>query len=161
MIYRYIIGMGLGDGIISIVGNWVKGGIGLLGLSTPYKKKLLASGFFTQTLMTWWIFCHLWNYEQIRYKQRWGSDNILQGHNSDVWNNWQWLFLQPPRVCDVYWSEFRHCKSLWNRFHHYYTYGTSPSCRQWKEDYYNCKEWEKQPGTEAKVQLHEISQFKD
>lgn len=60
-------------------------------------------------------------------------------------------FVQPPRACDNYWSEFRHCKSLWNRFHHYYTYGTSPSCQQWQEDYNNCKEWEKHRDIEAKV----------
>ncbi|XP_055367195.1 UPF0545 protein C22orf39 homolog isoform X2 [Betta splendens] len=64
----------------------------------------------------------------------------------------KWLCrrAQPPRVCDNYWSEFKHCKSLSNRFHHYYTYGTTPSCQQWKEDYYNCREWEKHKGTEAK-----------
>ncbi|XP_045891030.1 UPF0545 protein C22orf39 homolog [Micropterus dolomieu] len=58
-----------------------------------------------------------------------------------------------PRACDDYWSEFRHCKSLWNRFHHYYTYGTSPSCHQWKEDYHNCREWEKHKSIEAKEAL--------
>uniref|UniRef100_A0A4W6C3E1 Synaptic plasticity regulator PANTS n=1 Tax=Lates calcarifer TaxID=8187 RepID=A0A4W6C3E1_LATCA len=62
-------------------------------------------------------------------------------------------FVQPPRACDNYWSEFRHCKSLWNRFHHYYTYGTSPSCQQWQEDYNNCKEWEKHRDIEAKEAL--------
>ncbi|TDH13025.1 hypothetical protein EPR50_G00052830 [Perca flavescens] len=60
---------------------------------------------------------------------------------------------RPPRSCDDYWSEFRHCKSLRNCFHHYYTYGTSPSCKQWKEDYHNCKEWEKHRGAEAKDAL--------
>ncbi|XP_053181676.1 UPF0545 protein C22orf39 homolog [Scomber japonicus] len=63
------------------------------------------------------------------------------------------LHWRPPRACDDYWSEFRHCKSLWNRFHNYYTYGTSPSCRQWKEDYNSCKEWEKYKNTEAKEAL--------
>lgn len=71
------------------------------------------------------------------------------------------LSVQTPRVCDDYWSEYRHCKSLWNRFHHYYTYGASPSCQQWKEDYHNCKEWEKHRTTEAKVQLLELILFKD
>lgn len=61
--------------------------------------------------------------------------------------------LQTPRACSDYWSEYRHCKSLWNRFHHYYTYGTSPSCYQWKEDYYNCKACEKSTGAEAKVKI--------
>uniref|UniRef100_A0A4W5R5Y0 Synaptic plasticity regulator PANTS n=1 Tax=Hucho hucho TaxID=62062 RepID=A0A4W5R5Y0_9TELE len=60
---------------------------------------------------------------------------------------------RPPRTCDDYWSEFRHCKSLWNRFHNYYAHGTSPSCGQWKEDYYSCREWEKNPGPETKVQF--------
>ncbi|XP_060894584.1 UPF0545 protein C22orf39 homolog [Labrus mixtus] len=58
-----------------------------------------------------------------------------------------------PRACDDYWSEFRHCKSLRNHFHHYYTHGTSPSCQQWKEDYKNCREWEKSRSAEAKEAL--------
>lgn len=66
------------------------------------------------------------------------------------------LSPQPPRACEDYWSEFRHCKSLKNCFHHYYTYGTVPSCQQWKEDYHNCREWEKHRGTEAKVEQQEI-----
>uniref|UniRef100_A0A3P9I3E1 Synaptic plasticity regulator PANTS n=1 Tax=Oryzias latipes TaxID=8090 RepID=A0A3P9I3E1_ORYLA len=60
---------------------------------------------------------------------------------------------RPPRACDTYWSEFWHCKSLVNRFHHYYTYGTTPSCHQWKEDYYNCREWEKSRSPETKEAL--------
>uniref|UniRef100_A0AAX7VJQ5 Synaptic plasticity regulator PANTS n=1 Tax=Astatotilapia calliptera TaxID=8154 RepID=A0AAX7VJQ5_ASTCA len=68
-----------------------------------------------------------------------------------------WLFSfdvnKPPRACEDYWSEFRHCKSFKNWFHHYYTYGTVPSCQQWKEDYHNCREWEKHRGTEAKEAL--------
>ncbi|KAM9548019.1 synaptic plasticity regulator PANTS-like [Salvelinus alpinus] len=62
---------------------------------------------------------------------------------------------RPPRTCDDYWSEFRHCKSLWNRFHNYYAHGTSPSCGQWKEDYYSCREWEKNPGPETKESLQQ------
>ncbi|XP_056889472.1 UPF0545 protein C22orf39 homolog [Takifugu flavidus] len=58
-----------------------------------------------------------------------------------------------PRDCGDYLSEFRHCKSLWNRFHHYYAYGTIPSCHQWKEDYNNCKEWEKHKTLKAKDAL--------
>lgn len=70
------------------------------------------------------------------------------------------MLIQTPRDCAVYWSEFRHCESLWNRFHHYYTYGTSPSCHQWKLDYYNCLEWEKHGTAEAKVQLLGIISIK-
>ncbi|XP_012680962.2 UPF0545 protein C22orf39 homolog isoform X2 [Clupea harengus] len=62
---------------------------------------------------------------------------------------------RPPRTCEDYWSEFRHCKSLSNRFHHYYTFGTHPTCEQWKEDYGNCKEWEKSHSSQAKEALRE------
>ncbi|CAG5924586.1 synaptic plasticity regulator PANTS [Menidia menidia] len=60
---------------------------------------------------------------------------------------------RPPRVCEDYWSEFRHCKSLTHFFHHYYAYGTTPSCQQWKEDYNYCREWEKHRSKEAKEAL--------
>ncbi|XP_029365576.1 synaptic plasticity regulator PANTS isoform X1 [Echeneis naucrates] len=60
---------------------------------------------------------------------------------------------RPPRSCEDYWSEFKHCKSFRNRFHYYYAYGASPSCRQWKEDYSNCIEWEKHRSNEAKEAL--------
>uniref|UniRef100_A0AAY4E0Q3 Synaptic plasticity regulator PANTS n=1 Tax=Denticeps clupeoides TaxID=299321 RepID=A0AAY4E0Q3_9TELE len=59
----------------------------------------------------------------------------------------------PPRVCDDYWSEFRHCRSVRNRFHHFYTFGTSPSCQQWKEDFNSCRAWEKSRSPEAKESL--------
>ena len=60
---------------------------------------------------------------------------------------------QPPRSCIEYWSEFKHCKSLRNRFQHYYAHGTSPSCQQWKEDYDMCATWEKCQDQGAKVKL--------
>ncbi|XP_041856191.1 UPF0545 protein C22orf39 homolog isoform X2 [Melanotaenia boesemani] len=60
---------------------------------------------------------------------------------------------RPPRVCEDYWSEFRHCKSFRNFFHHYYTYGTTPSCQQWKDDYHNCREWEEHRNKDTKVKL--------
>ncbi|XP_058250634.1 UPF0545 protein C22orf39 homolog isoform X2 [Hemibagrus wyckioides] len=59
---------------------------------------------------------------------------------------------RPPRACDVYWAEFKHCKSLRNRFHHYYAYGTSPVCLQWKDDYEACREWESNHSPHAKEQ---------
>ncbi|KAM7415918.1 hypothetical protein PAMA_018131 [Pampus argenteus] len=62
---------------------------------------------------------------------------------------------RPPRACDDYWTEFKHCKSLWHRFHHYYTFGTSPSCHQWKVDYNNCRKWEKHTSTDAKEALQQ------
>ena len=60
---------------------------------------------------------------------------------------------QPPRSCSEYWSEFKHCKSLRNRFQHYYAHGTSPSCQQWKEDYDMCTTWEKCKDQGAKVEF--------
>ncbi|KAJ0019260.1 hypothetical protein NQD34_006829 [Periophthalmus magnuspinnatus] len=62
---------------------------------------------------------------------------------------------RPPRVCEDYWSEFRHCKSLLNKFHHYYTYGESPSCQQWSQDYKNCKQWESHKDLKAKEDLQQ------
>ncbi|KAK2860978.1 hypothetical protein Q7C36_005144 [Tachysurus vachellii] len=60
---------------------------------------------------------------------------------------------RPPRACDVYLAEFKHCKSLSNRFHHYYTYGTSPVCLQWKDDFEACREWERNCSPHAKESL--------
>ncbi|GCB74289.1 synaptic plasticity regulator PANTS [Scyliorhinus torazame] len=62
---------------------------------------------------------------------------------------------RPPRVCDDYRSEWKHCRSLGNLFHHYYTYGELPSCKQWKKDYKSCMEWEKLKSNEAKKALCE------
>ncbi|XP_063051713.1 synaptic plasticity regulator PANTS [Engraulis encrasicolus] len=64
-------------------------------------------------------------------------------------------YWRTPRTCEDYWSEFRHCKSIRNRFHHYYTFGTFPVCGQWKEDYASCKEWEKSNSTQAKEALRQ------
>ncbi|CAI5797359.1 Chromosome 22 open reading frame 39 [Podarcis lilfordi] len=65
--------------------------------------------------------------------------------DSDTW--------RPPRACNDYWSEWKHCKSIPNLFHYYYTYGEAPSCKQWKRDYENCKAWEKTRSSEAKDSL--------
>ncbi|XP_078522461.1 synaptic plasticity regulator PANTS [Lissotriton helveticus] len=60
---------------------------------------------------------------------------------------------RPPRACDDYWSEWKNCKSLRNRFHYYYTFGEMPSCQQWKTDYTACREWEKKHSPAAKEAL--------
>ncbi|XP_019394606.1 PREDICTED: UPF0545 protein C22orf39 homolog isoform X2 [Crocodylus porosus] len=65
--------------------------------------------------------------------------------DSDAW--------RPPRACDDYWSEWKHCKGIQNLVHHYYTFGEAPSCAQWKTDYKNCREWEKSKSTQAKESL--------
>ncbi|XP_072443227.1 synaptic plasticity regulator PANTS isoform X1 [Chiloscyllium punctatum] len=62
---------------------------------------------------------------------------------------------KPPRACDDYRSEWKHCRSLRNLFHHYYTYGKFPLCKQWKKDYNSCIEWEHFKSTEAKTALRE------
>uniref|UniRef100_A0A8D0BSD3 Synaptic plasticity regulator PANTS n=1 Tax=Salvator merianae TaxID=96440 RepID=A0A8D0BSD3_SALMN len=61
----------------------------------------------------------------------------------------------PPRSCDDYWFEWKHCKSIRNLFHHYYVYGERPTCQQWKTDYKNCQEWEKSKSALAKDSLCE------
>ncbi|XP_025057337.1 UPF0545 protein C22orf39 homolog isoform X2 [Alligator sinensis] len=60
---------------------------------------------------------------------------------------------RPPRTCDDYWSEWKHCKGIQNLFHHYYTFGEAPSCAQWKTDYKDCREWEKNKSAHAKEKL--------
>ncbi|XP_044296614.1 UPF0545 protein C22orf39 homolog isoform X2 [Varanus komodoensis] len=60
---------------------------------------------------------------------------------------------RPPRVCEDYWAEWKHCRSIQNVFHNYYTYGKAPSCAQWKRDYQDCREWEKTRNAAAKDSL--------
>ncbi|KYO39503.1 UPF0545 protein C22orf39 homolog [Alligator mississippiensis] len=60
---------------------------------------------------------------------------------------------RPPRACNDYWSEWKHCKGIQNLFHHYYTFGEVPSCAQWKTDYKDCREWEKNKSAHAKESL--------
>ncbi|XP_018412466.1 PREDICTED: UPF0545 protein C22orf39 homolog [Nanorana parkeri] len=62
----------------------------------------------------------------------------------------QW---RPPRDCNDYWDEWKHCKSLRHYFHYYYTHGEKPTCQQWKADYAACKEWERTNSQEAKEAL--------
>ncbi|XP_073415199.1 synaptic plasticity regulator PANTS isoform X2 [Dendrobates tinctorius] len=60
---------------------------------------------------------------------------------------------RPPRDCEHYWEEWTYCKSLKNRFHHYYTHGGTPACQQWRADYTACREWEKKRSPAAKEAL--------
>uniref|UniRef100_A0A8C5MHL5 Synaptic plasticity regulator PANTS n=1 Tax=Leptobrachium leishanense TaxID=445787 RepID=A0A8C5MHL5_9ANUR len=62
---------------------------------------------------------------------------------------------QTPRECSDYWAEWKHCRSLRNRFHNYYTHGTAPECQQWKLDYKACREWEETASTQAKDALQQ------
>uniref|UniRef100_A0A4X2LGL8 Synaptic plasticity regulator PANTS n=1 Tax=Vombatus ursinus TaxID=29139 RepID=A0A4X2LGL8_VOMUR len=60
-------------------------------------------------------------------------------------------FWRPPRSCEHYWAEWKHCRTLRNFVHHYYTYGETPACDQWKRDYRHCRQWEESGSLEAKV----------
>ncbi|KAM9526815.1 synaptic plasticity regulator PANTS [Guaruba guarouba] len=50
---------------------------------------------------------------------------------------------QPPRPCEDYWWEWKHCRGLRHAFHHYYAHGELPTCGRWREDYEACRAWEK------------------
>ncbi|KAM8961523.1 synaptic plasticity regulator PANTS [Pelodytes ibericus] len=63
---------------------------------------------------------------------------------------------RPPRDCNDYWAEWKHCKSLRNRFHNYYTYGTPPMCEEWKTGYIACNEWQNTRSSEAKETLQQF-----
>ncbi|XP_056677388.1 UPF0545 protein C22orf39 homolog isoform X3 [Monodelphis domestica] len=70
---------------------------------------------------------------------------------------WQWG-RQPPRSCEDYWAEWKHCRTIRNFLHHYYTYGESPACDQWKRDYKNCQQWEESRSPDAKQLLCQSEQ---
>ncbi|XP_068963390.1 synaptic plasticity regulator PANTS isoform X2 [Petaurus breviceps papuanus] len=67
-------------------------------------------------------------------------------------------FWRPPRSCEDYWAEWKHCRTLRNLLHHYYTYGETPACAQWKRDYRHCRQWEESGSAEAKRCLWESEQ---
>ncbi|XP_061226805.1 UPF0545 protein C22orf39 homolog [Neopsephotus bourkii] len=50
---------------------------------------------------------------------------------------------RPPRSCEDYWWEWKHCRGLRHAFHHYYAHGELPTCDRWREDYEACRAWEK------------------
>ncbi|XP_072101554.1 synaptic plasticity regulator PANTS isoform X1 [Mobula birostris] len=83
-----------------------------------------------------------------------GYHQILPFQSATAENH-SYCTCKPPRMCDDYWSEWKHCRSVRNLFHHYYTYGEYPSCKQWKIDYNNCREWEKRKSEESKKALCE------
>ncbi|NXT01938.1 CV039 protein, partial [Jacana jacana] len=58
---------------------------------------------------------------------------------------------QPPRSCEDYWWEWKHCRGLRHAFHHYYAHGELPACGRWKEDYEACRAWERDRSPAAKV----------
>ncbi|NXH58125.1 CV039 protein, partial [Rhabdornis inornatus] len=58
---------------------------------------------------------------------------------------------QPPRSCEDYWGEWKHCRGLLHAFHHYYTHGELPDCGRWREDYEACRAWERDRAAAAQV----------
>ncbi|XP_068767676.1 synaptic plasticity regulator PANTS isoform X3 [Struthio camelus] len=56
---------------------------------------------------------------------------------------------RPPRSCEDYWAEWKHCRGLRHAFHHYYAHGELPSCGQWRADYGTCRAWERGAGAAA------------
>ncbi|NXC48414.1 CV039 protein, partial [Penelope pileata] len=58
---------------------------------------------------------------------------------------------QPPRPCEDYWWEWKHCRGLRHAFHHYYAHGELPACGRWREDYDACRAWESSRSAAAQV----------
>ncbi|NWU44555.1 CV039 protein, partial [Hylia prasina] len=58
---------------------------------------------------------------------------------------------QPPRSCEDYWGEWKHCRGLRHAFHHYYAHGELPDCGRWREDYEACRAWERNGAAAAQV----------
>ncbi|NXB09648.1 CV039 protein, partial [Cnemophilus loriae] len=58
---------------------------------------------------------------------------------------------QPPRSCEDYWGEWKHCRGLRHAFHHYYAHGELPDCGRWREDYEACRAWERDRAAAAQV----------
>ncbi|NXH28511.1 CV039 protein, partial [Myiagra hebetior] len=60
---------------------------------------------------------------------------------------------QPPRSCEDYWGEWKHCRGLRHAFHHYYAHGELPECGRWREDYEACRAWERHRAAAAQEAL--------
>ncbi|NXW51118.1 CV039 protein, partial [Nyctiprogne leucopyga] len=58
---------------------------------------------------------------------------------------------QPPRPCEDYWWEWKHCRGLRHAFHHYYAHGELPACARWRDDYEACRAWETGRSAAAQV----------
>merc|ERR1719264_1979446 len=53
------------------------------------------------------------------------------------------------RKCAHYHEELKVCRSIHNRFHHYYVHGEFQDCTQWKENFNDCKKWSESADEEA------------
>uniref|UniRef100_A0A8C4UQ24 Synaptic plasticity regulator PANTS n=1 Tax=Falco tinnunculus TaxID=100819 RepID=A0A8C4UQ24_FALTI len=59
--------------------------------------------------------------------------------------------VKPPRPCEDYWWEWKHCRGLRHAFHHYYAHGELPACGRWRDDYEACRAWESGRAAAAQV----------
>ncbi|XP_057225017.1 UPF0545 protein C22orf39 homolog isoform X1 [Malurus melanocephalus] len=64
---------------------------------------------------------------------------------------------RPPRSCEDYWGEWKHCRGLRHAFHHYYAHGELPACDRWREDYEACRAWERDRAAAAQVPGPELA----
>ncbi|XP_017671058.1 UPF0545 protein C22orf39 homolog isoform X2 [Myiozetetes cayanensis] len=67
---------------------------------------------------------------------------------ADAGGSWR-----PPRPCEDYWGEWKHCRGLRHAFHHYYAHGELPACGRWREDYEACRAWERHRAAAAQEAL--------
>ncbi|OXB84852.1 UNVERIFIED_CONTAM: hypothetical protein H355_015974 [Colinus virginianus] len=58
---------------------------------------------------------------------------------------------RPPRPCEDYWWEWKHCRGLRHAFHHYYAHGELPACGRWRDDYAACRAWDTERAAAARV----------
>lgn len=52
------------------------------------------------------------------------------------------LYFLQIRPCDIYYDEYKECKSIKARFQQYFVHGESSDCTPWKRDYDNCAKFE-------------------
>ncbi|XP_017757705.1 PREDICTED: UPF0545 protein C22orf39 homolog [Eufriesea mexicana] len=62
---------------------------------------------------------------------------------------YEWMI----KPCAIYKDEFKDCSSIRARFHQYFIFGEILDCKQWKKDYINCCQWEKNKNKEAYNEL--------
>jgi hypothetical protein len=59
------------------------------------------------------------------------------------------------RPCVIYKDEYDDCTSIQARFNQYFIFGQTLKCDQWKTDYHNCYQWQKNNSKEAYNKLIE------
>jgi len=62
---------------------------------------------------------------------------------------YEWML----RPCVIYKDEYDDCTSIRARFNQYFIFGQTLNCDQWKTDYHNCYQWQKNKSREAYDEL--------